>query len=84
MENIEKLIAQLRVRKRNTRFRDLERMLLRLGFAERRSKKGTSHFVFSHPRLMQHVTLVSHGKNDPVPIYQVNDVIKALEELDEL
>lgn len=83
MENIAKLIERLRARKGNVRFRELERIVLRLGFLERRSKKGTSDFVFSHSQLMQHVTLVSHGKNDAVPTYQVNDVIKALEELRE-
>ncbi len=68
-------------RKNNVRFKALEKILEELGFEERRSKKGTSHRVFSHPKLSQNIVLVSHGKNDPVKFYQVNDVIKALQEL---
>ena len=84
MEDINKLIERFRFRKRNIRFHELERVLLGFGFLERQSKKGTSHYVFSHPKLTQNITLVSHGKNDYIPIYQVNDVLKALEELKEL
>ena len=47
-------------------------------------KKGTSHFVFSHHKLVQNIVLVSHGKNDYLPLYQVNDIIKALKELRDL
>jgi predicted RNA binding protein YcfA (HicA-like mRNA interferase family) len=81
MKNPSELADELRTRKRNIRFQEIERMLHRFGFEERRSKKGTSHRVFSHPLLALNVTLVSHGRNDYLPVYQVNDVIHALEEL---
>lgn len=84
MKNIDKLIEQFSARKRNIRFREIEKVLLQLGFVERKSKKGTSHFVFSHPRLIYNVTLVLHGKSDYIPTYQVNDVIRALKELKDL
>ena len=83
MGNVDEFISELQSRKRNVRFLQVERILRRLGFAERRSKKGTSHRVFSHPALTLNVTLASHGKNDVLPIYQVNDVVKALQELKE-
>jgi predicted RNA binding protein YcfA (HicA-like mRNA interferase family) len=84
MENFDKLIEQFRSRKHNVRFLELERILIQVGFIERKSKKGTSHFVFSHPKIIQNIVLVSHGKNDFIPAYQVNDVIKALMELRDL
>ena len=84
MEEIDKRIIDFSKRKRNIRFHELERILLQLGFVERKSKKGTSHFVFSHFKLVQNIVLVSHGKNDFIPLYQVNDIIKALKELRDL
>ncbi len=84
MKNIDKLIEQFSARKRNIRFREIEKVLLQVGFVERKSKKSTSHFVFSHPRLIYNITLVSHGKSDYIPTYQVNDVIRALKELKNL
>ena len=83
MKTLEEIIVDLQRRKYNVRFRVLQKILLKSGFEERHSKKGTSHHVFSHPALMQNVVLVSHGKNDIVKFYQVNEVIEALKELGE-
>ena len=84
VESLQTIINKLRSRKHNTRFRDTEKLLLQLGFIERHSKHGTSHRVFSHPKLNWNITLVTHGKNDLLPFYQVQDIIKALQELEEL
>ncbi len=83
MKTREESVNDLRRRKHNVRFKELEKILLSIGFEERRSKKGTSHHVFSHPELSQSVVLVTHGKNDVVAFYQVNEVIDALLELEE-
>lgn len=83
MDSPTEVADEFRRRKKNVRFQEAQRILKRLGFVERRSKKGTSHRVFSHPRLVTNVTLVSHGRNDILPVYQVNDIIRALEELGE-
>lgn len=82
MDSIKQFTEDLKRRKNNIRFKELEKILLQFGFKLRRSKKGTSHRVFSHPKLTQNVVLVSHGKNDIVKYYQVNDVIKSLQELE--
>jgi predicted RNA binding protein YcfA (HicA-like mRNA interferase family) len=84
MKPVKDFIGLLQSRKRNIRFREAEKMLVRSGFVERRSKKGTSHRVFSHPKLTYNITLVSHGRNDILPPYQVADMTKALEELEEI
>jgi len=62
----------------------VEKILLNLNFTERHSKHGTSHRIFSHPKLTFNITLVTHGKNDILPSYQVQDIIKTLQELEEL
>lgn len=77
------LLSELRKRKNNVRFRELEKILESSGFEIRKSGKRSSHFVFSHPRLVTNVVLVSHGRNDILKSYQVLDAIQALEELDE-
>jgi len=78
-----KILEEIQSRKRNIRFKEAEKILLQYGYAERRSKKGTSHRIFSHPKLEWNITLVSHGKNDVLPIYQVQDILKSLNELQE-
>ena len=83
MITIKDTIEDLKRRKHNIRLKELEKLLLKSGFAERRLRKGTSHRVFSHPKLTQNVVLVSHGRNDLVKFYQVNDAVKALEELEQ-
>jgi predicted RNA binding protein YcfA (HicA-like mRNA interferase family) len=82
VDTVQQLSNDLKLRKNNVRFKELEKLLLQLGFELRRSKKGTSHRVFSHPKLTQNIVLVSHGKNDFIKFYQINDVIKALQELE--
>ncbi|MCX6137231.1 MAG: type II toxin-antitoxin system HicA family toxin [Ignavibacteriales bacterium] len=83
MNTIRQISESLKRRKNNVHFKELEKVLLQFGFELRRSKRGTSHRVFSHPQLTQNIVLVSHGKNDIVKFYLVNDVIKALQELDD-
>jgi len=80
VKTLEDLVIDLQRRKHNVRFKELEKILLSPGFKERQSKRGTSHYVFSHATLSQNIVLVSHGKNDVVKFYRVNDVIEALKE----
>ena len=81
MEDIDELVAFLSQRKRSTRFNQLRTILLNLGFQTRQRRRGGSHYVFSHPSLDMLVVLVSHGKNDMLPEYQVIKAIRALEQL---
>lgn len=59
----------------------MKKILTSSGFEFRQSGKGSSHYVFSHPHLNNNIVLVSHGKNDILKSYQVQDAIQALEEL---
>jgi predicted RNA binding protein YcfA (HicA-like mRNA interferase family) len=48
------------------------------GFEVRQSKRGTSHYVFYHDAIDTVVVLVTHGKNDILPTYQVRKALTAL------
>jgi len=63
------------------RFAELDGVLRELGYTKRQSGKGSSHFVFSHPRVDRMVVLVSHGKNDNLPEYQVRQAIRSIKQL---
>lgn len=77
----EKELARVRANPRQVRFRRLARILEQAGFDVRRSKRGTSHFIFAHDALDQVVVLVSHGQNDLLPEYQVKKALLALDRL---
>ncbi len=48
----------------------------------RQSRRGTSHYVFYHDTLDRVVVLVTHGRNDILPIYQVRKAMVALDALE--
>jgi predicted RNA binding protein YcfA (HicA-like mRNA interferase family) len=77
------LIKGLESRKRGIRFRELKEVLLEWGYDMRQQKRGGSHYVFKHPEADTLIVLVSHGKNDMLPEYQVMKAIRAIEELRE-
>jgi predicted RNA binding protein YcfA (HicA-like mRNA interferase family) len=61
---------------------ELDNFLKDLGFIVRQSGKGSSHYVYSHPEINMLVVLVSHGKNDTLPEYQVKKAINAIKLLE--
>ena len=63
---------------KNVRFSDLDVILVKYGYERCQSGKGSSHYVYSHPNVDMLVVLVSHGKNDILPEYQVKKAIKSL------
>ena len=81
MVDVPSLIKKFTSRKKNTRFREMQKALLEIGFEMRQQKRGGSHFVFKHPKLDILVVLVSHGKNDVLPEYQIVKALRAMEKL---
>jgi len=81
VEVIEAQIKDIFRRRRNIRFREMADILIKAGFAMRQQKRGGSHDVFKHPKLEMFVVLVTHGKNDVLPEYQVLKAMRALERL---
>ncbi|OGU14453.1 MAG: hypothetical protein A2X61_14345 [Ignavibacteria bacterium GWB2_35_12] len=68
---------------KNIHFIELNSILLELGYERRQSGKGSSHYVYSHPNIDMLVVLVSHGKNDVLPEYQVKKAIQSIRILQE-
>lgn len=66
---------------KNVRFSNLDAILTEYGYEQRQSGKGSSHFVYSHPDIDILIVLVSHGRNDILPEYQVKKAIKSLKRL---
>lgn len=83
MQDIGEVIGEVTRRRRNIRFREMEKILLSLGFGIRQQKRGGSHYVFKHPSVDTIVVLVTHGRNDVLPEYQIAKAIHALEKLKE-
>jgi predicted RNA binding protein YcfA (HicA-like mRNA interferase family) len=83
MARVDKLVQKIKDNPKNIRFREIQRVLLNAGFKMRQSKRGTSHYVFRHPDLELNVVIVTHGRNDIVPDYQIRDALEALERLEE-
>ena len=81
MTRKQKRLARIRAHPNQVRFQQLARVLESAGFEMRRSKRGTSHYVFFHDALDQVVVLVSHGQNDLLPAYQVRKALAALDRL---
>lgn len=83
MQKISEIIQEVTRRKRNIRFREMETILLDVGFNVRQQKRGGSHYVFKHPDIDTLIVLVTHGMNDLLPEYQTMKAIRALEKLRE-
>jgi predicted RNA binding protein YcfA (HicA-like mRNA interferase family) len=79
MTRRQKRLAKIKANPRQVRFNDLASILQDAGFGTRQSKRGTSHYVFYHDTLDRVVVLVTHGKNDILPEYQVRKALTALD-----
>ena len=83
MTKKEKRLAKIKANPKQVRFKDLASTLRDAGFEMRQSKRGTSHHVFYHDALDRVVVLVTHGKNDILPNYQVRQALVALDIVEE-
>jgi predicted RNA binding protein YcfA (HicA-like mRNA interferase family) len=83
MTRRQKRLAKIKANPRQVRFNDLASILQDAGFGTRQSKRGTSHYVFYHDTLDRVVVLVTHGKNDILPEYQVRKALTALDIVNE-
>lgn len=78
MSKKEKRLQQIFRHPKAVHFSELDGVLTEYGYERRQSGKGSSHYVYSHPKVNLLVVLVSHGKDDVLPEYQVKKAIKAL------
>ncbi len=56
--------------------------MIDLGYERRQSGKGSSHYVYSHTRISTLIVLVSHGKNEILPEYQVKKALNSVKLLE--
>jgi hypothetical protein len=47
LSKLEKLLARIRNNPKTVRFEELDRLLIRAGFAKRQSRKGSSHYYYT-------------------------------------
>jgi hypothetical protein len=50
----------------------------------RQQGRGGGHYVFKHPAVDAFIVLVSHGRNDILPDYQVMKAVRVIERLKEV
>lgn len=80
MGHYEKLYRKIKNNPRDVKFRDLEKLLTKVGGFSSHSIKG-DHYAFTHPDLEYPITIDTRGMHKPLkPIY----VKKALRVFDEL
>lgn len=79
MSQHKKTIEKLRQRpiNINIRFTEIESLLRRLGFSE--TSRGSSHVVFRHPNLKEHISI---KKQEYIAVYTVEDVSNVLDLLE--
>ena len=81
MTRQQRRLAKIKLSPRQVRFNNMASVLQDAGFEMRQSRHGTSHYVFYHDALDRVVVLVTHGKNDILPHYQVGKALTALDNL---
>lgn len=77
----DKRLKRLFQNAKDIRFSDLNAILIDLGYVKRQSGKVSSHYIYSHSNIEILVVLVSHGKNDKLPEYQVKKAIRSIKKL---
>ena len=84
MSSKEKRLKRIINNPREVRFKELDNLLLELGYIRRQSRSGSSHFVYSHPNAEMLVVLAVHGTNPILPLYQVKKAIVSINNIEEL
>ncbi|MFP5520793.1 type II toxin-antitoxin system HicA family toxin [Peptococcus simiae] len=74
MSKKEKLLAGIRNNPKDVSFQDLDSLLRSAGFIRRQSSKGSSHYTYSHTRLVEILTV---PKSKPVKAYIVKEALRS-------
>ena len=75
MSKFEKLLERIKNNPKTVRFEEIEKILLRYGFKESQSGKGSSHYIFKKGKMR--FTIPRHGQF--VKEIYILQVIEALE-----
>jgi transcription-repair coupling factor (superfamily II helicase) len=79
MSKSDKLLSQIINNPRDVRFDDLNKLLIRYGFERRQSRRGSSHYTYSHSNLVDILTIPF---NRPVNVEYVKRAIDAIQKVD--
>jgi len=83
MSSREKRLSKIINNPKDVRFKDLDSLLLELGYLRRQSGGGSSHYVYSHSGSDILVVLVSHGSNTVLPEYQVKKALNSIKNIED-
>jgi hypothetical protein len=72
----EKLLEKIKNSPKNVRFEALRNILIGLGFIERQSRKGTSHYVYTKDDI-----ILTIPKKTPVNQVYVKEALDAIEKI---
>jgi predicted RNA binding protein YcfA (HicA-like mRNA interferase family) len=76
----DKLFAKITNNPKDVSFNELNKILRRYGFKCRQPRKGSSHYTYYHPKLLDLITI---PKNRPVKAIYVKKAIAVIEMLKE-
>ncbi|MDA8228661.1 MAG: type II toxin-antitoxin system HicA family toxin [Desulfitobacterium hafniense] len=79
MTKFDKLYTQIVNNPKDVSFEDLDKILIRYGFNRRQSRKGTSHYTYTHPALTEIVTVPFARPLKAVFVKEAINVIRKLE-----
>lgn len=74
MSKKEKLLAGIKNNPRDVSFNDLDKLLRSAGFVRRQSRKGSSHYNYTHDLLDEILTV---PKEKPLKAYIVKQTLKS-------
>ena len=57
MTKFDKLYAEIVRNPKDVKFEELEKLIIGFGFERRKQRSGTSHFQYSHPDLIEILTI---------------------------
>lgn len=80
MTKYDKLFAKITNNPKDVSFNELNKILRRYGFKCRQPRKGSSHYTYYHPKLLDLITI---PKNRPVKAIYVKKAIAVIEMLKE-
>ena len=79
MTKFDKLYSEVVRNPKDVKFEDLEKLIIRFGFERRKQRSGTSHFQYSHPDLIEILTIPFARPVKSVYVKEALDAIRKLE-----
>ncbi|MEK9149965.1 MAG: type II toxin-antitoxin system HicA family toxin [Candidatus Desantisbacteria bacterium] len=82
MNKTEKLYRKIKNNPKNVKFEEIEQFLLNMGFEERQSREGSSHYIFYHKRLEGNIVIPKPHKGKEVKSVYIKKALISIEMLE--